>query len=83
MVPITGDQKALDAQFAAFMDLEYTEDKMGPLGEEDIPNESAITNDLLMHHVDEFIEGKKMQFHKLNKYHGTGLQPDINLTKSD
>jgi len=36
-----------------------------------------------MHHVDEFIEGKKMQFHKLNKYHGTGEQPAINLTKSD
>lgn len=83
LVPITGDQKALDAQFAAFMDLEYTEDKMGPLGEEEIPNESGITQDLLMHHVDEFIEGKKMQFHKLNKYHGTGEQPDVNLTKSD
>lgn len=35
-VIVAADQKSLDAQFAAFMEQEYTEDKIGELEEEEV-----------------------------------------------
>jgi hypothetical protein len=69
-VPAPALQSQLDANFDAFMEEEYAQDKIGELLEEEIENPTQIKDSLLLEAVDEFIEDKKMWFRDLHHRHG-------------
>jgi len=60
----------LDAEFDAFMDEEYNEDKIGELHDVDIGAKDQVEKKLFSLAVDEFIEDKKGRFRELHKEYG-------------
>ena len=79
-VPSAAVQEDLDANFDAFMDIEYADDQIGEL--EEVDNEQSVKPELVMDAVDEFIEDKKMWFRQLHKDHGDGVQMEVPLVKN-
>jgi hypothetical protein len=73
---IFGGQKDLDADFDAFMDEEYNEDKIGGLDDEEIEVEEKIKAKDLDDAMDEFIEEKQARFTKLHTEFGQGTEED-------